>query len=339
MFRYLISGLVLILVFTGIFILAERLFRLKTKTSLYSGQTQAKPLEKYSYPNLRSRNYPGSQINLEKVIKEMGDYTAYLFSFTSDGRKVTGQTNIPKRSVKGSPKDKFPVLVMFRGYIDKENYITGDGTRRAADYFASHDFITLAPDFLGFGQSDPEDLEPLASRFQTYITAINLINSISSLPQARGDQIFLWGHSNGGQVALSVLEISGKNYPAALWAPVSKPFPYSILFYSDEASDSGKLLRKIVAGFDRNYEADEYSLTGYLDWLEAPLLLQQGGEDDIVLPRWSREFAQKLKAHNKKIEYVEYPGNDHNFSRGSWKQATAEDLAFYKSFLNSAGRK
>lgn len=333
MFRKLILALVLFVCFTTIFTYLGSLwkgaFKSPLSPNMLSTGPKEKPLDKYSYVNLRSRKYEKSPIMVGDMIKEGKDFVSRGFYFLSDGKKVTGLINLPKSAT----SRKLPVVIMFRGYIDKETYKTGDGTRHAGEYFASHGFITLAPDFLGYGGSDEPNIDPLRSRFETYVTAINLLSSISSLPEADLDHLFIWGHSNGGQIALTALEIIGANYPTVLWAPVSKPFPFSVLFYSDEASDSGKALRGVVAGFDRDYEAEQYSLTSYLDWILAPVQIQQGTADDIVLPRWSRELSKKLKDLGKTVKYSEYAGGDHNFSGGVWDRAVADDLAFYNSFL------
>lgn len=298
-----------------------------------------KPLAKYSFENLRRYVSAGSQISLEKVIKEEKEFTSYLFSFFSQGKKITGQANIPR--VRGlnpilgfNPAEKLPVIVMLRGYIDKENYQTGDGTRKAASFFARNGFLTLAPDFLGFGGSDSAEADPIKSRFETYLTAINLISSVGSLDGADPSQIFIWGHSNGGQIALSLLEITGLNLPITLWAPVSKPFPYSVLFYSDEASDSGKMLRRVVAKFEEDYDADLYSLTNYLDWIKAPVQIHQGTLDEAVPRRWSKSLVKRFKELEKEVQYFEYLGDDHNFAQGSWPTVVARDLKFFQSYLS-----
>lgn len=336
-FRLLIlCGLSAALIFSAGYLLGrqkEPLGPLFNQNSILSTTPVAKDrsLDEFSYENLKKRAYPGGEIVLSQILGEKKKYKSYLFYFYAEGQKVSGQANLPVVG-SGQGAAKFPVVILLRGYVDKENYRTGLGTRRAAAFFAENGFLTLAPDFLGYGQSDGDDPHPLKARFETYITAINLINSLSSLPQAQSDEIFLWGHSNGGQIALSLLEITGRGLPTTLWAPVSKPFPYSILFYSDEASDSGRLLRKVVANFDRSYDADHYSLTTYLDWLAAPLEIHQGLADEVVPPAWSRQLVVRLKKQEKEVKYYEYPGADHNFAR-AFGVVVARDLKFFKSYL------
>ena len=48
------------------------------------------------------------------------------------------------------------------------------------------------------------------TRFQTYVTALNLLSSVSSIGDWDRKNVFIWGHSNGGQVALKDLMACGR---------------------------------------------------------------------------------------------------------------------------------
>ena len=159
-------------------------------------------------------------------------------------------------------------------------------------------------------------------RFLTYVAALNLISATENWKLSTG-QHGLWGHSNGGQIALTVLEISQKDYPTVLWAPVSKPFPYSILYYTDEAEDRGKALRKKLAVFEEDYDVNLYDPMSYLDKIVAKVQIHQGTSDDAVNYKWNRELAKKMSA-----DYKEYPGAEHNLIPG-WDLAVARSGAFF----------
>src|SRR5690606_22771233 len=112
------------------------------------------------------------------------------------------------------------------------------------------------------------------------------------------------------QIALSILEITGQEYPTTLWAPVTKPFPYSILFFTDEDPDFGRGLRKALATFEILYDPNNYSVMSYLDRINAPIQLHQGGQDDAVPLDWSDDFVQAMKethGEDAKINYYVYP--------------------------------
>jgi dipeptidyl aminopeptidase/acylaminoacyl peptidase len=279
-----------------------------------------KPLEKYSILRLSGRKYEGSQIVLDEATATTSAYTVYKFHYLSDGKKVTGVAHLPAGP---EPAEGFPVIVQFRGYIDREIYKPGDGTRHSAEVYAATGFISLAPDFLGFGGSDKPSTDVFEERFETYTTALNLLASVRTLPMADATKIGIWGHSNGGQIALTVLEIIGKPVPATLWAPVSKPFPYSILYYTDDFDDHGKALRKKLADFEKDYNVELYSLTNYLDRITGPVQIHQGESDDAVPVSWSDALAKTLKA-----PYFTYPGADHDFN-SAWKTVVARDISFF----------
>ncbi|MEK7521667.1 MAG: prolyl oligopeptidase family serine peptidase, partial [Patescibacteria group bacterium] len=239
------------------------------------------------------------------------------------------------------------------GYAPRETYETGIGTRPSAAVFAQNGFITVAPDFLGYGGSDPRDEDEMAGRFESYPIALILLRSLiepkfvcalpdpTSCPDSslstRHTSLFLFGHSNGGHIAIATLEIAGnspsfagKTFPTVLWAPVSKPFPFSTLVYTDEADDLGKLQRKNLAKFEEDYDVNLYSVHNYLDWIKSPIQLHQGYSDQEILYWWSQEFEKTLTAKSKTLKAFYYPGMNHNMTPG-WNTAISRSLAFFRS--------
>ncbi len=290
-------------------------------------------LDKYAIDNLSRAEVKNSSIEVGKPLSEGKNHVSYLFNLEFDSEltsnkltKTTGQINIPKES------GPFPIIVMIRGYVDQKIYQTGTGTKRAAEVFADSGYITIAPDFLGYGGSDSEAGNIFESRFQTYVTVMSLLSAIHNLPKWDGGNIFIWAHSNGGQIAFTVLAVTGGAYPTTLWAPVSKPFPYSVLYYTDESDDGGKLIRKELAKFEDLYDTDIYSFTNYLDRINAPLQIHQGGADDAVPTEWTNEIVERLKKLNKDLEYYTYPKNDHNM-QPDWDMVVQRDLDFFAKHL------
>ncbi len=303
------------------------------------GKIFEKPLEKYSILRLSGRKFTGSQIVLDEATATTSAYTVYTFHYDSDGKKVTGvahlpvQTGLPAQAGIPNGNTKFPVIVQFRGYVDLEKYFPGEGTQRSAEVYAANGFMTLAPDFLGYGGSDSPSADVFEERFETYTTALNLLASVGSLPMADPDRIGIWGHSNGGQIALTVLEILGRPVPAVLWAPVSKPFPYSILYYTDDIPDHGKLLRRELAKFEDQYDAEQYSLTNFLNRITGPVQIHQGTADTAVPLSWSDTFAQSLKeGSSSAVNYFVYNGADHNMTP-DWNTVVSRDLEFFTTHI------
>lgn len=297
-----------------------------------------KPLEKYSFENLSVADIPTGTLKDQKTLSEDKEYTSNLFQFRfvpgiDDGnyKTTTGVINYPRRD----DNKKYPIVILIRGYVDQKSYTSGSGTKNVGLYLVKNGFVTIAPDFLGYGESDSEAGNIFESRFQTYTTILSLIKSVENGALSDswdGKNLFIWGHSNGGQIAITTLEITGKDYPTVLWAPVSKPFPYSVLYYTDDSDDRGKLIRSKLAGFEELYDVEKYSLTNYLDKITAEIQLQQGTNDDAVPVSWSDTLAAKLRSLEKNVNYIKHNGADHNM-RPSWDNAVQQSLDFYESHL------
>jgi uncharacterized protein len=325
---YFLAAIIFILI--GWF--ANTAYQLPRSSNNPIAKIKPTPLAKYSIENLTKNEIKPSEILIGKVLKDDLKFTSYEFSmkfspdFSENFKTTSGLINIPKGS------GTFPIIAMFRGYVDPKDYFIGNGTSHAGEYFAENGYITIAPDFLGYGNSDKEATNVFESRFQTYTTATSLLSSVQNLKQWDDKNIFIWGHSNGGQIALTTLESTGVNYPTVLWAPVSKPFPYSILYYTDDASDSGKFLRHELADFENDYNTDLFSLTKYLGNIKAPIQLNQGTYDSAVPVAWSDQLSKDLLKLKVDLKYIKYPGADHNMSP-SWNQAVANALEFFNKHL------
>lgn len=305
-----------------------------TSSSITPSQpTPLRPLEKYTIEKLSQVQEQEGRIEIKEILEEEKDFTSYLFSFEFDPgftgkqmKKSTGQINIP------NDNDSFPIIIMLRGYVDQEIYETGIGTRKAGSVFAESGFITIAPDFLGYAGSDKEAENIFEARFQTYATVLSLIESLEQINEWDRKNVFLWGHSNGGQIALTILEITRANFPTILWAPVSKPFPYSILYYTDEAEDKGKYLRRELGKFEDLYDTDLYSIDNYFDRINTAFQIHQGTADDAIPVEWSNELVETLEQLDIDVNYYKYEGANHNLVP-SWDTVVSRNLVFYKKHL------
>lgn len=338
--------LLIIVVIESIYIAQREFF----KKDIVKEKIIPKPLLAYTFENLKQTDFPSTQISFGDVVDDTDEYTQRLFYFTTPKRpgsderdKVSGLATIPKK------EGDFPVIVMFRGFIPEESFISGAGTSPSARELAKRGFITLAPDFLGFGQSASPSADPFEGRFQTYTTGLSLLSSLKTLNSGLDKEyvgtisadlkkVGIWGHSNGGHIALSVLAISGIKYPTVLWAPVSKSFPYSILYYTDETDDQGKGLRDALYSFEELYNTQSFSPERYYKWIKAPIEINQGTGDQEVPYWWSDELAEILKKYDVDVTYNTYPGANHNMVP-YWQDAVNNTIDFYnKNFENQQNK-
>ncbi|MDD4924808.1 MAG: prolyl oligopeptidase family serine peptidase [Dehalococcoidales bacterium] len=308
-----------------------------TKETKNEAEKPALPLDRYSFPALAESRFTAAPIKVGAEIDKTDEYQAYFFYYlTEEKQRISGQLTLPLSG------QKLPLLLMLRGYVDKEYYFTGLGTRSGAMFFAKNGFVVLAPDFLGFGQSDEESADILLNRFRRPETVLSLLASLKNLNQALADKgleisvdeekIFLWGHSNGGQIALSVLEITGQSYPTTLWAPVTKAFPESVLQYASEFEDSGRKVISAIDEFSKNYDCSLYSIASYYERINSPLQLHQGTGDTSVAMSDTDLFVERLKELDKTITYYKYPADDHNLKE-NWDLVVERDLEFFRKFL------
>ncbi|HWA51805.1 MAG TPA: prolyl oligopeptidase family serine peptidase [Patescibacteria group bacterium] len=327
----------------GIGFMVGQLILIKTqKPTQIVSQVVDRSLDKYTIDNLsnywNTKTDPSTTLRVTSQLKDFPEFTSseFIMNFnpsTSLGtvvqtKKTSGLINIPKG------EGKYPLVIMIRGYVPTEQYFTGNGTINGSYFFAKNGFITVAPDFLGYGDSDKESSNVFESRFQTYTTVMAVLKSVGQIPNWDGKNIFIWAHSNGGQIALTTLEITGVNYPTVLWAPVSSSFPFDILYYSDEADDQGKSLRKELSTFEDVYNTDLYSLNNYLDKIKAPIQLDQGTADDSVPVDWSDNLADNLKKQGLPVVYNKYPGADHMMTP-LWNTVIQKDLEYFTKNLKN----
>jgi len=368
--KYVIALLLLILIVAGI--VSWRFGRTLSKRGLFSNPkpsgsaSPTQPLQKYDIVNLANYNFQTSHLKVEKQLAQNPQFTSYLFSIQTLNKKMTGVMNVP--TTVASPQ---PVIIMVRGFVNAAKYTSGLGTQHAGEYFASHGFITIAPDFVGYGGSDPESSDVWEARLQKPISVIELLKTIQAEPLSvpasdsaavqniKPGKIGFWAHSNGGQITLSALETLSQPYPTTLWAPVTAPFPYSILYFTDEDADEGKAARKWVAEFEQTYDAFDFSLTDHLDRLQGVFQLHQGTADTSVPKTWSDAFVAKVKTENARraslaqqvatgsaspvpsqnlqpisLTYFTYPGAEHNLTPG-WDMVVQRDLDFFTKNLGN----
>ncbi len=305
----------------------------------------------YNFENLRNRKNKASKIEsigrvlvveearktvakiyLKDGIKKENNFESKAISFESNDKKISGMMNIPSNppSLKASDgQDKMPVIIMIRGYADNEGYFIGSGSWKAADELARNGFVTISLDFLGYGLSERESADILEARFEKPVSVLDLIESVKKLDIVDSEKIGIWAHSNGGQIAISVLEITGENYPTVLWAPMTNPFPKSVLDLVDETSEESLKVKQKIEDFEKEYDSNLYSIDNFYHWIEAPILIHQGTSDVWCKVEWQQELKSKLELLGKKIELDIRLGSDHNLKQ-SWDKVIEMDIEFFR---------
>jgi dipeptidyl aminopeptidase/acylaminoacyl peptidase len=320
----------------------------------------------FTIDGLRQHEYQSGDIHIRETLDEENEfYTSYLIDYPSDGLTITGVMQIPVG------EGKFPVIVMNHGFFSRSVYNSGDGTDRSSAYLAQHGYITLAPDYRSWGDSDIG-----ASFFYSglVIDVINLINAIPSIPEADPERVGIWGHSMGGGVTMKVLTILGGNAGAGSPRPVIR----AGVLYSTVSADDLDIINRWGMGCFGDIATGEQIIgcnssdvipidlplnvqNAYrfaasdadtlkriaplynLDGVTAPIQIHYGTEDGKFIsgtpPEWSVKLTQALRDAGKQAELYQYDGEGHSFIGQPWFDFMNRVLRFFdENVKNSLSR-
>lgn len=300
-------------------------FTVPTQTSITNISTP------FTIESLRKREYKKSEITIESTAYSTDSFVAQVISYDSDGNKLYALLSVPKNS-----NIKTPFLILNHGYIDPAIYSTISSYRSAFDYFANKGFIVLKPDYRAHGNSGGDKKDPL-NRLNYPIDVLNLIASLPSLSPTIAESgkrdIFMWSHSMGGDISLKVLEVAGSKIKrASFWAPVSAPYPESMLYFLKihDAANYEKTKELVYKYFSTN-DFRKLSPSENTQFIKAPMIIHHGTADESVPYQWSKDLEKKLIETKTKHIFHTYQGEDHNFSRGAHAILLNRDAEFFRS--------
>src|SRR2546421_6630706 len=99
---------------------------------------------------MRQRDYPGSDLAIERTLAAGSNYRQYVASYQSDGLKINSLLTVPNGP---KPPTGWPVIVFNHGYISPTVYRTTERYVAYVDAFARNGYIVFKPDYRGFGSS------------------------------------------------------------------------------------------------------------------------------------------------------------------------------------------
>lgn len=285
------------------------------------------PLASYTIEGLRARSHSTGTLEIKWVITTTSQYTRYYVAYPSDDLTITGVMHVPHG------EGPFPVVVLNHGYIPPARYWSGADTWRAADYLARRGYLTIAPDYRGWGESDSD-----VNFFRNglVIDVLNLISCLPSVPQANLQQVGMWGHSLGGGVTTKAVTIDHRIKAAVLYAPVSgydaevmRRWPDST-GGSDPSDPLWQSYRR--AARDQGF-LQRTSPIPYFDAVTATVQIHQGTADTTTPPRWAEAIRDALLAEGKEVEYYAYEGQGHAFGDQAWTLFMERVASFFDTHL------
>jgi len=277
-------------------------------------------LPPYAIESLRARSYPGGQLALGDEMFRGPGFTKYHMSWPSNGQTMTGTISLP------DGPGPFPVVVVNHGYIPSDRYWIGQDSGIFGDPMAAHGFISVAPNWPGYSGSGlaPSDLPQIVGQL---VTALDLVTSVSALPQADRSRIAFVGHSNGGGISELAMVVDPRIRAVVLQAPVSTDMADNARMWWLQRPES-------LAGLgtpDSNPDGYRHlSPRNYLASWEPPVLIIQGTVDHTIPAAWTSATYAALQQAGVESKLMWIPGGDHDLVGGNLDTAVSAQEAWIR---------
>ncbi len=286
------------------------------------------PYQSLTIPALATRSYGGGQVQNEEVMAVNGYFTRTLITYPSDGLKIYGFMDVPRR---GEPP--YPVIIAIHGYIEPDIYQTLDYTTHYADALARAGFLVLHPNLRDYPPSDSGD-----NLFRVGM-AVDILNLIAIVKETGGKPgalqlanpmaIGMWGHSMGGGITLRVITVSPDVRAAVLYGAMSGDEQQNWEAINSWSNGQRGLaeLKVPVA------ELTGISPINFLDRIHAAVSINHGRSDPLVPLKWSLDLCDRLEALGKSVECYTYKNEPHTFSGEGDQLFIQRSIDFYRHEL------
>jgi len=288
---------------------------------------------------MRAREYPGSNIVIEKELTAGKNYRRYYVYYLSEGLKIFALLTIPNGT---PPSGGWPGIVFNHGYIPPEIYKTTERYIAYVDRLASAGYVVFRIDYRGHDRSEGVARGAYGDPGYT-VDVLNAVASLQKYPLVNPQKIGMWGHSMGGFLTLRAMVISKAIKVGVIWAGVVASYPEmlynwrrsSLITPSPSALGVGWRTGWIGLYGTPEQNPDFWasiSANSYLADLSGPLQLHHGTSDEEVPLDFSVRLAEQVRAAGKTADLYTYEGDNHNLS-GSFTTAMNRTIAFFDQYL------
>ncbi len=285
---------------------------------------------------MRARDYPGSDIVIERVLDPGVNYSRYYVSYLSDGLRIYALMTVPNGP---RPITGWPVIIFNHGYIPPSVYRTTERYVAYVDQIARNGYIVLKSDYRGHDRSEGTATGGYTTPDYT-IDVLNAIASMKRYPDADPNRIGMWGHSMGGYITLRAMVISNDIKVGVIWGGVVAPYPDLFTRWNAGAYSTTPSSNSWVGSLERVYGPpatnpgfwNSISANAYLQDLDGPIQLHHSTTDEEVPVEFSQMLYDELLNAHQVAELYTYPGDNHNISN-NFSLAMQRTVEFFDRYL------
>jgi dipeptidyl aminopeptidase/acylaminoacyl peptidase len=254
-----------------------------------------KTLDPFNLSQLSEQEY----VQYVDWYEHVSDVEFFSITYKSDGCTVKGILAKPKKI-----EDKLPVIIYLRGGSEETGKMTVQTLKDKFYFWVKQGYVVIASQYRGVDGGEGKDELGGADCADVR----NLFGVLKELSYADTGNVFMLGHSRGGQMALMALREHLPVKAAVLIAPVTDYFAFEKL-----RPDLNELLNTIIPGMPANKHEAYQSRSGvcWADEISVPLLVMHGGADATCDISQSISLTDELKKYGKAYKLVVYPGGDH----------------------------
>jgi len=287
---------------------------------------------------MRAREYPGSDIVVERVLDPGVNYSRYYVSYLSDGLKIYALMTVPNGE---KPSSGWPVVIFNHGYIPPNVYRTTERYIAYVDQIARSGYIVFRSDYRGHDRSEGVP-GGIYTRPDYSIDVLNAVASVKRYPDADPNRIGMWGHSMGGYITLRSMVVSNDIKAGVIWAGVVARYPDLFTRWNPGGRASVPSPGSWVYSLQQEHGAVEQnpgfwnsiSANAFLQDLDGPIQIHHGTADHDVPWEFSEMLYTEMLDADQIVEFYKYEGDNHNISN-NFGQAMQRTIEFFDRALKT----
>lgn len=257
---------------------------------------------------------------------------------TRDGLEFPADLYLPRAADpegNGRPRRPLPLLMYVHGGPWGAYPWNSWSTNRTLQLWADRGYAVLRVEFRGAGGFGREMSEAGVGEWGDKMQ--NDLEDAADWAVKQGittrERIGLWGWSYGGYATLQALATSDRfACGLAMYAPteldsfIAETAPFARTYFQknigDNTTEAGRALLRKISPF--HYAAS----------FAKPVLIAQGGKDQIVPQKQADRFVAEMQRHKKPVTYLLYPDEPHDFVRAeNWASLFAIAERFFHEHL------